>query len=214
MKLLSTLLLISVLSLPATAQQQNTFFGSDVDHGGYGAATARLTSIKNADALLVGGYGGWLIDHRLMLGAGGYGLVNELRARPEAEARYSYDGEPLYLNMGYGGFIMEYTIAPNDLIHFNVQALIGGGAVHYREHWYVGYEHHSNSWDDDEDYGPSDIFFVIEPAANVEFNMTSWFRMDIGASYRHVSGIDVLEGMKNEDLRGLSGNLTLKFGAF
>jgi hypothetical protein len=138
--------------------------------------------------------------------------VTDIRARPEAQELYRWNNEPLYLNFGYGGFVMEYTIAPNDLLHFTVQALIGGGGVHYREDWFDG---HNDDWfDDNPRHGKTDMVFVVEPTASVEMNLTPWFRVSAGASYLHVSGIDELQGIKNDDLKGLSGNLTFKFGAF
>ncbi len=211
MKHLSIFLLISLLTTPLFAQDQETLFGSDADHGGYGAVSLRLTSIQGTDALLVGGYGGWLIDHRLMLGAGGYGLVTDIRARPEAQQLYGWNNEPLYVNFGYGGFVMEYTLAPSSLVHITVQALIGGGGVQYREDWFD----HDDEWNNDtRRHGSTDMVFVVEPTANVEVNLTPWFRVAAGASYRHVSGIDELQGIENDDLKGLTGNLTFKFGAF
>lgn len=211
MKQLSIFLLITFLTTPLFAQEHETLFGSNADHGGYGAVSVRFSSIQNTDAVLVGGYGGWLIDHRLMLGVGGFGLVTDVRARPEAQQLYAWNNEPLYLNFGYGGFMMEYTIAPSDLVHVTVQALIGGGGVQYREDWF----HMDDDWtNDSRRHGGTDALFVIEPAASVEVNVTPWFRASAGASYRHVSGIDELQGIANDDLKGLSGQLTLKFGAF
>jgi hypothetical protein len=210
-QLLTSVLLLLFFSGTAHAQEPETLFGSSVDHGGYGAVSLRMSSIQGSDVLLVGGYGGWLIDHRLMLGGGGYGLVTDVRASQVAQDRYNPEGDPLYVDFGYGGFMMEYMIAPNDLIHVNVQALIGGGAVSYRESWY----NDDDDWfDDDRRYGGTDVLFVVEPAVHAEINMTSWFRIMAGVSYRYVSGLDELRGIDTDDLRGIAGNLTFKFGAF
>lgn len=212
MKRLLIVLFAFILTAPLTAQEQETLFGSNADHGGFGGVSLRMTSIQGTDALLVGGYGGWLIDHRLMLGAGGYGLVTDVRARPIAQELYSFYNEPLYLQFGYGGFILEYIIMPDKLIHFNVQALVGAGGVSYRENWFDG---HNDDWmDDGHRHGGTDAVFVFEPAAHVEVNVTSWFRIAAGASYRYVSGLDELQGVENDDLRNVTGNMTFKFGAF
>ncbi|MDT8323274.1 MAG: hypothetical protein RRA94_04105 [Bacteroidota bacterium] len=211
MKHLSIFLLITFLSTSLSAQEQETLFGSNAEHGGYGAVSVRFSSIQSTDAVLVGGYGGWLIDHRLMLGVGGFGLVTDVRARPVAQELYSWNNEALYVNFGYGGFMMEYTVAPSELLHFTVQALIGGGGVQYREDWF---EHDDDWHNDSRRHGGTDALFVLEPAAQVEVNITPWFRASAGASYRHVSGIDELQGIENDDLKGVTGNLTFKFGAF
>jgi hypothetical protein len=82
--------------------------------------------------------------------------------------------------------------------------LIGAGGVNYRDEYY-------SSWED-WNYN-SDEFFVLEPALNVELNITSFFRINAGASYRYISGINY-DNLRNEDFSGFSGVLTFKFGSF
>lgn len=55
--------------------------------------------------------------------------------------------------------------------------------------------------------------FVAEPAVNVELNVTNWFRVAAGASYRYVSSMSAIRGIENKDLSGVSGQLALKFGS-
>ena len=205
------LMMFAVITLSASAQEQETLFSSPIEHGGFGAAVAKMTPIRGEMALIVGGYGGWLINHQLMLGGGGYGLVSNIRASNDAEAAYSPYGEQLYVEFGYGGVMLEYIMAPSKLVHLNVQALIGGGAVTYRDDWFDGmYNDNYNS----RHYGRTEALFVAEPAVNVELNVTEWFRVSAGASYRFVTGADELIGLENKDLSGPSGQLALKFGAF
>ena len=195
----------------ALAQEHETLFGSDLDHGGFGGVVTKLTPIRGEAGVLVGGYGGWLIDHRLMLGLGGYGLSNQVRASADAEAIYAPADEPLYIEFGYGGFMIEYVIAPSRLLHVNVQALIGGGSVTYREDW------HDDFLDDNPNtrrYGRREALFVAEPTVNAELNVTTWMRISAGVGYRFVTGVDELRGLENTDLSGLSGTLALKFGGF
>ena len=154
---------------------------------------------------------GLLLNHQLFIGAGGYGLVNDIKASQAAYDYYkpAYD---LYLNMGYGGGIIEYTFMPNKLVHATAGVLVGGGAVTYRY----------NMWNDnwnwmDGTFGTSsktDVFFVVEPSINIEVNMTTWMRMDLGGSYRFVTGVGSLVDLQNSNLRGGSANLTFKFGKF
>ncbi|MFZ1729098.1 MAG: hypothetical protein WBQ23_06980 [Bacteroidota bacterium] len=63
-------------------------------------------------------------------------------------------------------------------------------------------------------YGRAESVFVVEPAVNVELNVTEWFRISAGASYRFVSGLNELQGIEDKDLSGPSGSLSMKFGAF
>lgn len=203
-----------LLALTVTASAQDThetLFASPVQHGGFGGVVTKMTAIQGEMGLMVGGYGGWLIDHRLMIGGGGYGLASSIRARGEAEEAYAMNGERLYVEFGYGGVMLEYILAPHRLVHVNVQALVGAGGVNYREDWYDDF------LDDNADHhrhGRTEALFVVEPAVNVELNLTEWMRLSAGASYRFVNGIDELRGIEDKDLSGASGQLSLKFGAF
>ena len=58
-----------------------------------------------------------------------------------------------------------------------------------------------------------DVFFVLEPAVNIEINITSFLRIHLGAGYRFISGIEKYN-FTNSDFSGPSGNFTLKFGMF
>lgn len=212
-KFWSVLALILITGAPLTAQQQHeTLFDSPIEHGGYGVLVQKLTSIRGEAGLMMGGYGGWLIDHRLMIGAGGYGLVTNVRASAESEAAYSPFNEPLYVEFGYGGLMLEYIVAPTKLVHINLQALIGAGGVTHRSNMY------DNLLDEDgpdyRHYGRKEAVFVAEPAINVELNVTQWFRVTAGGSYRYVSGVNEIRGIANKDLSGPSASLGLKFGAF
>ena len=57
------------------------------------------------------------------------------------------------------------------------------------------------------------LLVVLEPAANVELNMTSYFRVNFGAGYRWVTGVDS-PGFSSGDFSALEGVLTFKFGSF
>jgi hypothetical protein len=91
-------------------------------------------------------------------------------------------------------------------LHGYVSVLVGAGSVSYREPMM--------NWDDNHSSRDYDAFFVVEPSVNLELNLTTWMRLGVGAGYRYVSGVNDLRGITNGDLRGASGSLTLKFGAF
>ncbi|HUX94068.1 MAG TPA: hypothetical protein VMV36_09670 [Ignavibacteriaceae bacterium] len=57
------------------------------------------------------------------------------------------------------------------------------------------------------------IFFVVEPELNVEFNVTTFFRINSGIGYRFISGIR--SGYYSSvNLNAPELNLNLKFGKF
>jgi hypothetical protein len=181
------------------AEDQMLFSGK-ITHGGFGAPVAKYTKIKNQNAILVGGRGGWIINHAVVLGIGGYGLVNE-----NIDKRVITAGHSRYLNMGYGGFELEYVILPHQLFHPVLSVLVGGGTVNYVDKY---------SYDDmEEDDDDFDGFFVFEPSAGVELNVIPLLRANFGISYRIVSGIEYY-GLKDSDISGLAAYMTLKFGKF
>lgn len=180
---------MGVLAAPALADEK-TLLGdmSDIDHGGFGGPVVKLTQVDGSFAVLTGGRGGWIVDHRFVLGGGGYGLATRHKAKGLA-----VPGQDL--EMGYGGVIVEAIIASDQLIHFSTEVLIGAGGA--------------TTADGNED----DAFFVAEPGANLMLNITKFFRMGFGASYRFTAGADFGD-LGDGDLSGGAAVLTFKFGSF
>jgi hypothetical protein len=204
------LLLLFILPVLAHAQEE-TLLSGEVHHGGFGGPVLKMTRINGEDALLVGGRGGWIINHTFVIGAGGYGLVSDVRPKTPG-----FLNENL-LMLGYGGLELEYIAASDKVVHLSFPVLIGAGALGYR------YGQFGNDMNLDFNFDRKfDTFFVIEPGANLELNVVSFFRITAGASYRHVTGVSAPTDplgiqrplTSNTELRGFSWNLGFKFGAF
>lgn len=198
------LALLVVLAARAFSQDEETLLTGQLTHGGFGGPVVKFTRLSDEFGVLVGGRGGWIINHCFIIGGGGYGLVNSIPGP---------DGIPLMvepvLTMGYGGFEMEYLRHSGKLIHSTVQLLIGGGGVGY-------HELRDEDWNFDNDVNGNpnwDSYFIIEPGIGLELNVTSFFRIDAGASYRFVSGVEK-NGLTNGEIGGPSAVLTFKFGKF
>ena len=195
MKILSALLTIALMMFLVAGQAlagDEVLVGGNIDSGGYGGPVIKISQINGETAVLMGGYGGWLINHTFLVGGGFFGLTNEIEA--------PITGEKYYFDLGYSGLVLEYINNSHKLVHYSVGTLIGAGEVEY------------DSKTSKEDYD-SDTIFVVEPGINLELNVTSSFRLGFGVSYRYVSGVR-LEGINDEDLSGATANLTLKFGSF
>lgn len=182
--------------------ETQTLLNGEVSHGGFGGPVVKFSDVGGDLGVWVGGRGGWIINfdrnHTISLGGGGYGLVTE-HLVPDQEF-----GDPEFdyfaLN-GYGGFIIEYANRSYQLVHFTVSSLIGAGGLMIRDRDY-----------DDIDHSP-DSYFVFEPGANLEVNITDFFRVAVGLSYRLTSGIS-RAGFTDDDFSGINGAITLKFGKF
>lgn len=182
------------------AQQPQTLVDGSVTHGGFGGPSVKFGDVAGSASVWVGGRGGWIMNlsehHAISLGGGGYGLVTNHRVPVPVDGN-----DDLYALNGYGGFIFEYTNQSYKLIHFTVSSLIGGGGLLLRERNYEDVSDEVNS------------YFIFEPEVNAELNVTSFFRITAGASYRMTSGISEF-GFGDSDFSGLQGTITLKFGGF
>ncbi len=199
MKNISGLLLVFFFIVPGICQEE-TLISGKLESGGFGGPVVKFTDIKNELGVMVGGRGGWIINHTFVLGGGGYGLANE-----NIEVYDTAHDTTYYLTMGYGGLELEYIYDSDKLVHFTMTALIGAGGVDFRDRQH-DYSRHDN-------YDSADAFFVFEPAANIELNVTSFFRFDLGASYRFVAGLNS-PLISNDEIAGPAAVLTLKFGKF
>ena len=195
---MKTLLLWSALvfmTLPIFAQEK-TLISGDIESGGYGGPVLQVTQINKQSAVLVGGVGGWIINHTIVLGGGGYGLVTDVDTKypdPFFGSRY--------LSVGYGGLYIEYIASSDEVVHLTFGALVGGGSVGFKNQ-------------DMFDVNRSmDQFFVLEPNIQINLNVTEFFRISAGANYRWVSGVQNAI-TSDADLSGPSGMLVLRFGTF
>lgn len=205
MKKLVLILLVCASSLFA---QRKSLFEGDMDNGGFGGPRVKFTSVKGNLGVLVGAYGGWLINHQFLLGGGGYGLANNVKPNDDVQKTFNYSSQP-YIDFGYGGAVVEYYFNPDQLIHSSVSLLIGAGGVSYR-----GSDPDNNiisgDWKDDH---KGDAVFVLEPGVSAELNIAKYFKMGVSVSYRYVSGVN-LYGVSNSDLSNLSAGVAFKFGVF
>jgi len=215
MKKLSIMLVLTALVLFAGAQdiydnnQIETIFSKNKSNGGYGAFTMGYSQIDGRDALITGARGAFIFDHSFAIGLGGYGFVNNLDysdyIHENPESRFMLAG-------GYGGLFVEPILGGTKPVHVSFPVLIGLGGVALVE---------NNGWGWDWDLDPyhpgheydHDIFFVIEPAVELEFNLTRFFRAAAYASYRFTSNIELYE-TDNDVLKGFNFGMTFKFGKF
>lgn len=201
MKTLSlAIIMLAFFSCQLFAQEETLVGSSEITHGGFGGPVIKYTQVNGEPAVLVGGRGGWIINHTFVIGGGGYGLVNDINAN-----NIVFGTQP-YINFGYGGVELEYIVHSDQLTHFSVYSLIGAGAVTYRGELFNDWESWSNQFG-------SDAFFIFEPAVNVEVNIISFFRINAGVSYRFISGLN-FDDLRNSDFAGPSAILTFKFGKF
>jgi hypothetical protein len=179
--------------------QPRTLFSTPIKSGGYGAPVVSYTRFAGSDAVLVGGRGGWLINHQFVIGGGGYGVANRVRT-PEGAAPNDSDYQ---INFGYGGLWLEYLVAPMQVVHGSIGTLIGAGGLTYHRFRPEGMAGDMES----------NAVFVLDPAVGVEVNVTSFMRFSVQTGYRVVRGV-TLASLDNQDASGFTLGTLVKFGKF
>lgn len=202
MKKLLGMLIICLISVSSYAQNDETLLSGKIKSGGFGGPVFRITSVNGVASVFTGARGGWIMKFpsgdSFVLGGGGCGLITHIRLNDV----YSPYNQPLYLNLGYGGLDLEYIHATSKLIHFSIETLIGAGNVGYTQRNHDRYDNY-----------PGQSFFVCEPGINLLMNITNFFMVGTGLSYRYINGTH-LAGTSDKQLSNLSGILTFKFGKF
>jgi hypothetical protein len=195
---------MALCMITAGAQgQERTLLQNDYERSGFGGPVIKYTRIHEQNALMVGGRGGWIFNHTLIIGGGGYGVISEVDG---ADGVLGPQEGPLDIEFGCFGIEVEYIRNSNSLLHYSFYTLMGGGANNYVKD--VG-----SVWDSNEQSGETDFMLVLEPAVNGELNITPWFRLNAGLSYRLVSGVEQA-GLDNGDFNGPAVTIALKFGRF
>ncbi|MFQ5707351.1 MAG: hypothetical protein ACE5HO_07870 [bacterium] len=192
----ATVLHLLLMGLPLSLlAQDETLINGKIESGGYGALVLKTTQIKDEMGLMVGGSGGWILNHSFVIGGAGYGLVTNVGSNQIVF------GNDTFLNMGYGGLWLEYIPEPRKLWHVSFNILVGAGGLNLRSR---NFSRNFFEWDS---------FFVAEPGAVLMLNITHHFRVGLGASYRFVDGVD-LGDVSDNDVSGAAANVFFKFGKF
>ncbi|EAR10894.1 hypothetical protein [Reinekea blandensis] len=158
--------------------------------GGFGGPLFKVSQIQNEQTFEIGGMGGATFTtgkHSIMLGGGGYGLVNELGWN---------NGDKL--DMGYGGLMLGYTYDPEALVHVDTTLLLGAGGV--------------TTIDTDTDISDTGSFLITELSAAVEVNLTEFLEIGVGGAYRLASDPS-LPGLNSNDLSKPSVFISFQFGS-
>jgi hypothetical protein len=194
---MKNMLFIAVIIFNAlrVSASQETLIHGNIESGGFGGPVFKMGNVYHEAALLIGGRGGWIINHQYMLGAGGYALVNEIPSKQWAN--YNMD-------LGYGGIELAYIQNPDKLTHLSFMILLGGGSVGFTEQG-------RDQWDESQDF---DTFYIAEPGVNLILNVTQFFRLGLGGSYRFVKGVQGDSELVSKNLSGPTLVITLKFGTF
>lgn len=183
-----------------------TLAGSMHHSGGFGALSFRTTRFNQEAMVMAGVRAGWIINRTVGIGVEGHGIIPTTK----------YDGIDLTQDVfavgGYGGMFMELIFFSNTVIHVTFPTSAGAGWIGYNEDWEnpnprpPGNTEYSTLIDDD-------VFWYVEPGANIEVNVSRNFRLDFGFSKRFTQDFELL----NTSARAFENTnfyVTLKIGGF
>jgi len=179
-----------------------TLFGHNKPGGAYGAFSIGYAQIAEEHSVMFGGRFEWIAAQTIGFGFGGKGFINEYHYEPTID-------KDVFLTGGFGGLYIEPILMPRFPVHLSFPVLLGGGGISY----ITKEEEYNENFIED-----SEAFLIVEPAAELELNITRHFRLAFGASYIFTTPFDIgTEGNSfagAESMNGWNYTVTFKFGKF
>lgn len=185
-------------------KEVKSLLGKGNDLNGFGSMDLKVTEFMGENALVAGAHGGVLVNRRFMLGLAGYGIATQVTF----DGMVGTDEKRLTMHGGYGGIVIGGMVGSKEVIHLVFPIFIGAGAVDISDKNFF-----PNRPSDAEFTIENSAFMVVEPAAQVEVNISKSFRVAAGMAYRHVFGSQ-LQNVSDADLSGTAVMLSLRFGRF
>lgn len=214
--IISTVLIILFTGALGFAQEEktgenvNTLFGNGAKVTGWFIdLNNSYSKINGQNSHLPGIAGGIIVNRNFKIG-----LIGKTLTCHESYLQYDdiFD-EPVNLVGGHAGLLLEASPIENRIVHISIPFIIGGGGAEYRS---------KETYPDVEDFDEFDYshrqmstspYWIIEPGANVEVNVTGFMRLYAGYSYRWMMGLK-LENTESNAFNGSNFNFGIRFGKF
>ncbi len=150
-----------------------SLLGKGNELSGFVGADVKLGMIKDDRTVLVGMHGGFVINRHFLFGIGAYGLAssNDFEGKLPGQTAT----KELSLGGGYGGLMFGATLFTREIIHVTFPVLFGVGYVDVID------EHFRGPFSNEEVAVEQSAFVVVEPAVQLEVNITKNLRLAAGA---------------------------------
>lgn len=146
------------------------------------------TAILNGGWGLFGGMRAGYSSNNISVGLVGHGLIpNKLGG-----SYVNQEGKD-ELHFGYGGAEAAYKYKLSDRFSLTGVLMIGAGRADY------------------EKLGGHDYFFMMEPGAAINYQLTNWFGLGCSAGYRFAAGVNYAD-LSDVSFSGWSTSIDFKFG--
>jgi len=144
------------------------------------------------------------LNHSFNIGFGAYSLVSDVYSDYEDENGF----KNYFYEYSYGGLLLEPIILDEKLVHLTIPTMVGAGGAVLSQYRMFNY----HFWNQVNNY-PGAVFFVAKAGVNAELNVTRFFRIGAGVSYRAAVGSQ-LPASNDYKNSGFGGNLVFKLGWF
>lgn len=186
-----------------------TLSGNMSHSGGFGALSFRSTSFRNETMVLAGIRGGWIINRTLGIGIEGHGIIPTAKySGIDPDPNDAFDPGDVVALGGYGGMFLELIFFSNEVIHVTFPVSGGAGWMGYHTDYDQGNLTISGSQLIDDD-----IFWYVEPGADIEINLSRSFRLAMGVSKRFTQDLE-LANTNTDAFSKMNYFVTLKVGGF
>lgn len=183
-------------------QDIKTLSGTMSHSGGFGALSFRSTKFRDESLVMGGLRGGWIINRTLGIGIEGHGII------PTAKFMDIDSLNEVNILGGYGGMFLELIFFSNEVVHVTFPVSAGAGWLGY----HLVSEDNTMPFPSDKEVD-GDVFWYVEPGANLEFNISRNFRLDFGVSKRFTQDLELIN-TETDAFDNLNYYITLKIGGF
>ncbi|MFT4739190.1 MAG: hypothetical protein ACI8QD_000534 [Cyclobacteriaceae bacterium] len=194
------LIILGVFVAASTFAQRNpqTLLGDGVEFtSGFGGFMTQFAPIKGDLSAMSGGGGALLLNNTFYFGGYGMGLADDITV---TDGTADFD-----VSFGHGGLMMGFIIMPSKVAHLGISTKVGWGDISFSQFATNGTGFTGSPF--------SDNVFIVSPQAEIEVNMTSWFKVNASVGYQLANGVDNAFYTDN-DFNGTTIGFSFLFGWF
>ncbi len=200
-------IMVVLFSMEMTFAQKETnyIFDSDkIEYDFFMGPELKVSHLIEGYQLYSGIKAAMLLDNKFAFGISAGGFVTETKFEGLNDI-----GEWGLLNtvVAYGGFYFDYIIPGNLPVQISFPNLVGVAGVTLFSSVY------NTPGRTDEEMVEGGVFFIYEPAVNLEFNITSYLRIGFGGGYRLAIKGD-MDRLSAKDMSDPTFNFSIKIGSF
>jgi hypothetical protein len=176
---------------------------------GFGGPFVEFSSVNKEFAVSLGGGAAMLFNQSFFIGGYFEGIMtNHYRQ----DLQTIVDAEKPKISLEQGGIWLGYVYKPQKAVHGGLSMKLGWGEIDLKD---------EGNGNPESAYDYRDRIFAVTPQAELELNLTKWFKVNVGVGYRIVTGIDATYQVEDgnpvnfyekSDFNSPVGTITLIFG--